>query len=76
MTQPTQTLAATLAANVAAVRRARGLSQRGLARAAGTSQMTVLAIENGTCNVRLSTLTRIAHVLQTDPAALLADKGK
>jgi transcriptional regulator with XRE-family HTH domain len=64
----------TLAHNVAAYRQLRGMSQRGLARAAQTTQVTVNNIENANANPRFSTLIRIAGALGVDVMQLLGPR--
>ena len=49
-----------------------GLSQRDLARAAGTTAAAVSHIERGTRNLSASLLVRIAGALQCSPGDLLA----
>ena len=47
------------------VREAKGVSRYTLAKRAGLNYRTIPAIENG-CDVKLSTLQRIANVLQVN----------
>lgn len=54
---------ATLAVNVATLRRARGLTQKELADRAGMRQPRVAEIERGDANPELKTLIRIAKAL-------------
>jgi transcriptional regulator with XRE-family HTH domain len=53
-----------LAANIRALRRARGLSQSGLADRSGISRRMIVAVETGEANVSLSTVDRLAAALQ------------
>lgn len=48
---------------LAEARKARGMTQAGLAQAAGLSRMTVQRIESGDIDPRLSTLLEMARVL-------------
>lgn len=61
---------ATLAVNVATLRRARGLTQKELADLAGMRQPRVAEIERGDANPELKTLIRIARALEVGLADL------
>lgn len=54
------------------LRAQRGMTQRALARQSGVSERHIAQLENGTGNVSILLLRRIAHALATD-AGLLAD---
>lgn len=60
-----------LGAFVRATRQARGLTQDALARQAGLSRVTVIAIEGGVVNSTLTTLDALARALQVDVQELL-----
>jgi len=60
-----------LAHNVAAYRQLCGMTQRDLARAANTTQVTVNNIENAKTNPRFSTIVRVACALDVDVTQLL-----
>jgi transcriptional regulator with XRE-family HTH domain len=51
-----------------------GLTQRELARRAGTTARTVSAIERGVYHGRWSTVSRFAAVLDADPRELVPDR--
>jgi len=53
------------------LRKARGLSQSGLAAAAGVPEATVSRVENGKSNTELKTLIKLANALRVKPAELL-----
>jgi transcriptional regulator with XRE-family HTH domain len=61
----------TLARNLSAARTAMGLSQDHLADAAGISRATVIQLEAGTGDPRLSTLTGLAMALDVSPVFFL-----
>ncbi|HEX2202991.1 MAG TPA: helix-turn-helix transcriptional regulator [Longimicrobium sp.] len=63
----------TLAANVARLRAARGLTQQELAEVAGMRQPRIAEIERGDANPRLETLARIAGALGVPVDSLLAE---
>lgn len=71
--QPIPEFLAFVAHNVRLRRTEAGLSQRGLADAAGVSLRMVGAIENGTSSVSTSTLDRIGVALGASLADLVAD---
>src|SRR4051794_11505903 len=60
-----------MAFDIAAVRAAAGLSQRELARRAGTSGPTLHAYEHGTKSPTVSTLERIARAAGFEPELVL-----
>lgn len=53
----------TVGRNIADIRRGQGLSQKELAKKIGVSQQLISRIENGGENISLTTLTRIARML-------------
>lgn len=59
-----------VAKNVRREREAKGLSQRDLAAAAGTTQRRISAIENGTLNISMETLEQLAKALGVPPHKL------
>lgn len=61
-----------LAANVRAIREARGLSQQQIAKLAGVPRATWSHLESGAANPTLSVLTRVADALQVRLDELLA----
>ena len=61
-----------LAANVRAIREARGLSQQQMARLAGVPRATWSHLESGTANPTLAVLIRVAAALQVRLDELLA----
>lgn len=61
-----------LGENLRALRRARHLSQEGLADALGIHRTYVGGLERGERNVTLRTVERLAELLEVDPASLLA----
>ncbi len=61
-----------LARNVAALRHARGLTQQGLAGAAGVPRSTVTSLESGTGNPSLQSLLKVAQALAAPLDELLA----
>lgn len=69
-------LVARVARAIAAARRARGLSQEGLAALLGIAVKNVQRIESGKQNLSLATLERIASALQVEPASLMAAKER
>lgn len=69
MTDPS---AATLAANVRALRLARGLTQARIASAAGVPRATWALLESGASNPTLSVLVRVAATLRVSVEELLA----
>lgn len=62
-----------VAANVRARRQAKGLSQKGLAAAAGISLRMIGGIESGTTSVSTATLDRIGMALDATLSDLVAD---
>lgn len=60
-----------LGENLRALRRARKLSQEGLANALGIHRTYVGGLERGERNVTLRTVERLAELLEVDAAALL-----
>lgn len=60
-----------VAANIARLRRERGLSQEELAELSGFSARYVRQLESGTSNTGIRTLVRIAAALRVEVAALL-----
>ena len=56
------------------LRRARGLSQEGLAELLGCSKMQISRLENGKNDLTLTWMKRIAHVLGVEPADLLTEE--
>lgn len=67
---------AALAANVIAARNKRGMTQVDLSSATGIAQQKISAIEQGSENVTLRTLARLAHALGVSETALLRKPGK
>ena len=67
-----QGLIATVARNVASIRKRRGLTQEELAEILGTAARNVQRIEGGQ-NLTLATLERVAGALGVEPAELLSD---
>ncbi|MDS1116368.1 helix-turn-helix transcriptional regulator [Gordonia westfalica] len=63
----------TVGAAITARREALGISQQGLARAAGTSRTFLRGIEAGERGPTVVTLTHIARALDTTPSTLIAD---
>ena len=61
-----------LGENLRALRRARHLSQEGLADALGIHRTYVGGLERGERNVTLRTVERLAELLEVDAASLLA----
>jgi DNA-binding XRE family transcriptional regulator len=57
--------------NVAAGRRALGITQRAMAKQLGTSQRHLWAIENGQANITVQAISELAAALNTTPEALL-----
>lgn len=55
------------------MRRRRGLSQQGLAEAAGLDRQAIGAFENGYASPHLDTLIRLADALDVPLAELVAD---
>lgn len=55
-------------------RQQRGQTQQALARAAGTNQATVSGVENAQLDARLSTLERLAQVLDLEVVLVPRDK--
>jgi len=74
MSPPSPTADATshLARNVAALRHTRGLTQLGLAAAAGVPRSTITSLESGTGNPSLQSLLKVAHALAVPIDELLA----
>jgi transcriptional regulator with XRE-family HTH domain len=66
-------LAFRVARRIAAKRRERNLSQEGFAALLGIAAKNVQRLEAGKQNLSLSTVERIARVLETTPEALLSD---
>jgi transcriptional regulator with XRE-family HTH domain len=69
---PAATATTHLARNVAALRHARGLTQRDLAAAAAVPRSTVTSLESGTGNPSLQSLLKVAHALAVPLDELLA----
>jgi transcriptional regulator with XRE-family HTH domain len=67
---------AAVAKNVIAGRHKRGMSQVELSAASGVAQQQISLIEQGTANVTVRTLARIAHALGVEAASLLRRSGK
>jgi transcriptional regulator with XRE-family HTH domain len=57
---------------IAEIRRLRGLSQAKLAELVGTSQAEISRLENGERELTENWMRRLAHVLEVEPADLLA----
>lgn len=66
-------LSRNLAANIAAFRRKRNLSQAALARAAGLPRSTLTNLESGSGNPSLQNLAKLSAALQVSLEALLAN---
>lgn len=62
---------AVLAENVIRARRKAGLTQSGLAKLAGVKQQQISVVEQGTENVTLLMITRLAKALGTETDALI-----
>lgn len=62
---------ASVAANIARIRRERGLTQEELAELAGFSARYVRQLESGTTNTGVRTLARVAAALRVEIAALV-----
>lgn len=60
-----------IAANVRAVRSARGMTQEKLGQACGYSRVYVGDIERGSANITIQTLQALADALDLDPRELL-----
>jgi transcriptional regulator with XRE-family HTH domain len=60
---------------VRAQRQRRGLTQDALAKLAGVSRVTVIAIESGTGNATIATLDAIAKALKVDVRELFDPPG-
>jgi transcriptional regulator with XRE-family HTH domain len=60
--------------NIRAKRKARGLSQDGLAKAVGLKRPSMSNIEKGRQNILLHTFCDIAETLNTSPNALLPER--
>ena len=67
---------ASLGDAVRTLRLKRGLSQEGLAEAAGLHRTYVGSIERGERNVTLTTIVRLAHALDADASDLLRGLGR
>ena len=63
---------ATVSENIKKRRKELGLSQEQLGEMANLSRATINMVENGTADIRLSTLVRIAQALYTSPGNLFA----
>jgi transcriptional regulator with XRE-family HTH domain len=61
-----------LAANVHALRTARGMTQGALARAVGVAQPRIAEVERGDANPTLGTLSRLAYALGVTVSELLS----
>ncbi len=66
----------TVAKNVAAARTAQGMSQDDLATASAISRATVIQIESGESDPRLSTLVKVAIALQVSSMFLLLGRAE
>ncbi|MDE1905071.1 MAG: helix-turn-helix domain-containing protein [Rhodospirillales bacterium] len=64
-----------LAEKLAAARKARGLTQASVAAMADMTQQQVFGLEQGTSNVTIRTLARVAKVLDLDLQALFSNVG-
>jgi transcriptional regulator with XRE-family HTH domain len=73
---PTLSAAQALAASVRAIRKLRGLSQRGLAARLGTARTWVSKIENLSCVPTLSSLEHLAVALEVPLAALVSERER
>ena len=65
---------AEIIAQLAEIRRSRGLSQTEVAARMGTSQSALARLESGHADVRLSTLRRYAEAMNTDVGFTLRDR--
>lgn len=61
--------------NVAAIRKAKGLSQTDLAELAGVEQPTISKLERGNQSITLRTLMAVAEALQVPLSDLFADRS-
>lgn len=71
MAKASDKLAASLAANVAALREKRGLTQQALAKLAGLPRSTVTYLESGSGNPSIRSLAQVAGALQISLEELL-----
>lgn len=71
MVTPPEALIDRVAARIGEVRRAGGATQEAIAEKLGMAVQNYQRIESGRQNITLSTLARIANVLEVEPAALL-----
>ena len=56
---------------LADIRKAKGLSQRGLAKLSGVGHITIARIETGVCDPRLSTVQALAKALEVKISKLV-----
>jgi transcriptional regulator with XRE-family HTH domain len=73
--KPSTALATTLAKNILAFRKEKGLSQEELADRCGLHRTYIGSVERSERNVTLSTLETIAHTLEVSVPTLLTDAG-
>ena len=72
----TESALATVAKNLIVARSTAGLTQSALAEAAGVSRATIIQIESGEADPRLSTLAEVAAALGISPMMLLLGEAE
>lgn len=71
LTRAERVAMASVAANIARLRRERGLSQEELAELANFSARYIRQLESGASNTGIRTLARVAHALRVEISALV-----